>query len=77
MTCKLRLGWDDTCIIAPKLAPRLENAGVQLITIHGRTTAMKFTGEARLDGIAEVVASVKKIPAIGNGDHSYRKMPNE
>jgi nifR3 family TIM-barrel protein len=68
LTCKLRLGWDDTCIVAPKLAPRLENAGVQLVTIHGRTTAMRFSGQARLDGIAEVVASVNKIPVIGNGD---------
>jgi nifR3 family TIM-barrel protein len=68
LTCKLRLGWDDSCIVAPYLASRLEMAGVQLITIHGRTTEMKFSGEARLDGIAEVVASVKHIPVIGNGD---------
>jgi tRNA-dihydrouridine synthase B len=68
LTCKLRLGWDDSCIIAPYLAKRLEEAGVSLVTIHGRTTAMKFTGQARLDGIAEVVAAVKKIPVIGNGD---------
>jgi nifR3 family TIM-barrel protein len=68
LTAKLRLGWDDTCIVAPGLAPRLENAGVQLITIHGRTTEMRFSGQARLDGIAEVVASVNRIPVIGNGD---------
>jgi nifR3 family TIM-barrel protein len=68
LTCKLRLGWDDSCIVAPYLAPRLEQVGVQLITIHGRTTEMRFTGHARLDGIAEVVASVKSIPVIGNGD---------
>ncbi len=68
LTAKLRLGWDDSCIVAPKLAPRLEDAGIQLVTIHGRTTAMKFSGQARLDGIAEVVASVKRIPVIGNGD---------
>src|SRR5947209_732903 len=68
LTAKLRLGWDDSCIVAPAMAARLENAGVSLITIHGRTTAMKFTGEARLDGIAEVVAAVKRIPVIGNGD---------
>jgi tRNA-dihydrouridine synthase B len=68
LTCKLRLGWDDTCIVAPSLAARLENAGVSLITIHGRTTEMRFSGEARLDGIAEVVAAVKNIPVIGNGD---------
>lgn len=68
LTAKMRLGWDDTCIVAPALARRLEEAGVQMITIHGRTTEMRFTGEARLDGIAEVVAAVKRIPVIGNGD---------
>src|SRR5437588_7603794 len=68
LTCKLRLGWDDTCIVAPSLAARLEEAGVSLVTIHGRTTEMRFSGQARLDGIAEVAAAVKRIPIIGNGD---------
>jgi tRNA-dihydrouridine synthase B len=68
LTCKLRLGWDDTCIVAPAMAARLEDAGVSLVTIHGRTTEMRFSGEARLDGIAAVVAAVKRIPVIGNGD---------
>src|SRR5688500_12511736 len=68
LTAKMRLGWDDTCIVAPTLARRLEEAGIDLVTIHGRTTAMKFSGHARLDGIAEVVAAVRKIPVIGNGD---------
>jgi tRNA-dihydrouridine synthase B len=68
LTVKLRLGWDDTSIVAPALAARLEDAGAAAITIHGRTTAMKFSGAARLDGIAAVVAAVKKIPVIGNGD---------
>jgi len=68
LTAKLRLGWDDTCIVAPQMAARLENAGVSMVTIHGRTTQMRFSGEARLDGIAEVVAAVKRIPVIGNGD---------
>src|SRR6476659_3319719 len=49
LTCKLRLGWDDNSIVAPYLARRLEEAGVSLVTIHGRTTEMKFTGQARLD----------------------------
>src|ERR1700761_5823073 len=48
LTCKLRLGWDDTCIVAPRLARQLENLGVSLITIHGRTTEMRFSGNARL-----------------------------
>lgn len=68
ITAKLRLGWDDTCIIAPVLAKRLQDIGVSMITIHGRTTEMKFTGEARLDGIAEVVAACAHVPVIGNGD---------
>ena len=68
LTCKLRLGWDDSCIVAPYLAKRLEQVGVSLVTIHGRTTQMMFSGHARLDGIAEVVAAVEKIPVIGNGD---------
>jgi tRNA-dihydrouridine synthase B len=68
LTCKLRLGWDDSSIVAPYLARRLEEAGVDLITIHGRTTAMQFSGAVRLDGIAEVVAAVRKIPVVGNGD---------
>jgi len=68
LTAKLRLGWDDTSIVAPQLARRLEEAGVAAVTIHGRTTAMKFTGTARLEGIAAVVAAVRSIPVIGNGD---------
>lgn len=68
LTCKLRLGWDDNSIVAPYLAARLEEAGVALVTIHGRTTAMRFSGQARLDGIAQVVAAVRRIPVVGNGD---------
>ncbi len=68
VTAKLRLGWNECRITAPRLARQLEGAGVQLITIHGRTTAQRFKGVASLDGIAEVVAAVQRIPVIGNGD---------
>jgi tRNA-dihydrouridine synthase B len=68
VTAKLRLGWDDRRIVAPFLANRLEQLGIAAITIHGRTTEMRFTGSVRLDGIAAVVAAVQKIPVIGNGD---------
>jgi len=68
LTAKLRLGWDDSCIVAPSLAARLEEAGVAMVTIHGRTTEMRFSGRARIDAIGEVVAAVKRIPVIGNGD---------
>jgi nifR3 family TIM-barrel protein len=68
LTCKLRLGWDDNSIVAPYLARRLEELGVALITIHGRTTEMRFQGEARLDGIRSVVDACRNIPVVGNGD---------
>lgn len=68
LTVKMRLGWDDSCLVAPWMAARLEEVGVAMVTIHGRTTEMKFSGNARLEGIAEVVAAAKSIPVIGNGD---------
>ena len=67
-TAKLRLGWDEKRIVAPQLARSLEEVGVRMITIHGRTTEMLFGGSVRLEGIAQVVAAVKKIPVVGNGD---------
>ena len=68
VTAKLRLGWDDSSIVAPELARRLEDIGIQAITIHGRTTAQRFRGEADLEGIRAVVEAVDRIPVIGNGD---------
>jgi len=68
VTAKLRLGWDRSCIVAPKLARQLEEVGIAAITIHGRTTDQFFKGKVDLSGIAEVVAAVKSIPVIGNGD---------
>jgi tRNA-dihydrouridine synthase B len=68
VTAKLRLGWDQGSIVAPELARRLEEVGVQLITVHGRTRDMGFGGTVSLDGIAAVVSAVKSIPVIGNGD---------
>jgi len=68
VTAKLRLGWSECAITAPRLARQLEEIGIQLITIHGRTTAQRFKGTPDLDGIAEVVAAVARIPVIGNGD---------
>jgi tRNA-dihydrouridine synthase B len=73
VTAKTRLGFDHGDLTAPALARRLVNAGIQCLTIHGRTAAMRFKGEANLDGIAAVVQAVHeagggKIPCIGNGD---------
>lgn len=68
LSCKLRLGWDDSSIVAPQLARRLEDVGVDAITVHGRTKEMGYSGQARLGDIADVVAAVARIPVIGNGD---------
>lgn len=68
VTAKLRLGWDETQMTGARLARMLESVGIQLITIHGRTTKQRFKGHANLDGIAAVVAATDKIPVIGNGD---------
>jgi nifR3 family TIM-barrel protein len=68
VTAKMRLGWDDENLTAPDLARVLEDAGVAAIFVHGRTRAQGFSGTVNLAGIRAVVAAVKKIPVIGNGD---------
>src|SRR5690606_27721892 len=72
VTVKIRLGWDDGQYITRTLPPRLADAGVAAITVHGRTTMQKFRPSVRLEGIAEVVEAVKQhhpnVTVIGNGD---------
>lgn len=74
LTCKMRLCWstDDyhagqAC--SPHLARMLADVGVVGVTVHGRTTEMKFSGDVIRPGIARVVEAVNgQIPVIGNGD---------
>jgi nifR3 family TIM-barrel protein len=68
VTAKMRLGWDDDNLTAPDLARVLEDVGVAAIFVHGRTRAQGFSGMVNLAGIRAVVAAVKSIPVIGNGD---------
>jgi nifR3 family TIM-barrel protein len=68
VTVKMRLGWDDQNWTAPLWARAFEEVGVAAVTIHGRTREQGFTGSVRLEGIAQVVAAVRKIPVFGNGD---------
>ncbi len=68
VTAKMRLGWDDDNLTAPDLARVLEDAGVAAIFVHGRTRAQGFSGTVNLAGIRAVVAAVRRIPVIGNGD---------
>jgi tRNA-dihydrouridine synthase B len=67
VTLKTRLGWDDACHNAPDLARRAVDAGVQMVTIHGRTRCQFYTGAADWRAIAPVVQAVRA-PVIANGD---------
>ena len=81
VTAKMRLGWDDDNLTAPDLARALEDAGIAAIFVHGRTREQGFGGTVNLAGIRKVVAAVKSIPVIGNGDivtpQAARKMLEE
>jgi nifR3 family TIM-barrel protein len=67
VTLKMRLGWDDKSRNAPELARRAEAAGVQMITVHGRTRCQFFKGRADWSAVKEVRGAVG-IPIIVNGD---------
>src|SRR5215218_6849563 len=67
VTLKMRLGWDDGSINAPDLARRAEDAGVKLITVHGRTRCQFYTGAADWDAVRAVKDSIA-IPLVVNGD---------
>ena len=67
VTAKIRLGWDQDCLVYALVARIVEENGGQLLAVHGRTKAQGYGGKANWDAIAEVVNAVS-IPVIGNGD---------
>ncbi|MDR0505534.1 MAG: tRNA dihydrouridine synthase DusB [Dysgonamonadaceae bacterium] len=69
VTVKTRLGWDNDSKIIVDLAEKLQDCGIAAITIHGRTRAQMYTGEADWTLIGEVKNNARMhIPVIGNGD---------
>jgi nifR3 family TIM-barrel protein len=69
VTVKTRLGWDDNSKIIVELAEQLQDCGIAALTLHGRTRAQMYKGEADWSLIGAVKNNPRmKIPIIGNGD---------
>jgi tRNA-dihydrouridine synthase B len=67
VTVKMRLGWDDDSLNAAEMARRAVEAGVQMITVHGRTRQQFYKGTARWELVRAVVETVD-VPVVVNGD---------
>ena len=69
VTVKTRLGWDEDSKIIVELAERLQDVGIQALTVHGRTRCQMYKGEADWTLIGKIKENPRmRIPIIGNGD---------
>ncbi len=69
VTVKTRLGWNDDSKIIVELAEQLQDCGIQALTVHGRTRAQMYTGQADWTLIGKIKENPRmRIPIIGNGD---------
>ncbi len=67
VSAKIRIGWDEQSVNAPRVARILEECGIAAVAVHGRTRSQGYSGAADWDVIGEVAESVS-VPVIGNGD---------
>jgi nifR3 family TIM-barrel protein len=69
VTVKTRLGWDDNSVFIEEVAERLQDVGIQALSIHGRTRKQMYKGEADWTRIGNIKKNPRiKIPIFGNGD---------
>ena len=68
LTMKFRAGWNDSELVAVRMARLAEDCGLQAVALHPRTREQGYSGKADWTRIAEVKAAVTSIPVIGNGD---------
>ncbi|HIF88356.1 MAG TPA: tRNA dihydrouridine synthase DusB [Candidatus Thioglobus sp.] len=76
VTLKMRTGWNEENKNAPTIAKIAEDAGIQMIAIHGRTREQKYLGEAEYETVAKIVSDAN-IPVVVNGDISSAEKAKE